>query len=108
MPWPGGPWVCCCWCGKINGSRTGAYVLCYYGFACLVWLFYRLVRAAWAVGLWLRKLSFYAASGLLIIMIELSIFHIRFDEISTATPAIILSAFLINIIFARVDDRLKF
>ncbi len=61
-----------------------------------------------AIGLWLRKLSFYAASGLLIIMLGAIYFHLRFDEIPTAIPAVILSALLINIIFGRIGDRLKF
>ncbi len=61
-----------------------------------------------ALGLWLRKLSFYAASGLLIIMVGAIYFHLRFDEIPTAIPAIILAALLVNIALARFDDKLKF
>ncbi len=64
-------------------------------------------EALGAVGLWIRKLSFYAASGLLIIMLGAIYFHLRFDEIPTAIPAVVLSALLINIMFARIGDRYK-
>ncbi len=75
-----------------------------------VWFgyFIGLSEALGAVGLWLRKLSFYVASGLLIIMLGAIYFHLRFDEIPTAIPAVILSALLINIIVARIGDRYKF
>ncbi len=58
-----------------------------------------------AVALWLRKLSFYAATGLLGIMVGAIYFHVRFDAIANAIPAVILSALLISIIITRVKDR---
>lgn len=60
------------------------------------------------LALWLRKLSFYAATGLLGIMVGAIYFHLRFDAVANAIPAIILSGLLISIIITRAKVRFNF
>ncbi|GAC34724.1 DoxX family protein [Paraglaciecola polaris] len=56
---------------------------------------------AGAIGIWLKKLSISAASGLLIIMAGALYFHLVYDAVANAVPAIVLSLLLINIIHNR-------
>ncbi|MDP5029893.1 MAG: DoxX family protein [Paraglaciecola sp.] len=56
---------------------------------------------AGAIGLWLRKLSVYAASGLIIIMLGATYFHVAYESVANAVPAIILIALLGGIIALR-------
>lgn len=57
-------------------------------------------EAAGAVGLWIRKLSVYAAAGLIIIMAGATYFHIAY-KVPSAIPAIVMILLLINIILVR-------
>ena len=59
---------------------------------------------AGAVAIWIKKLSIIAASGLLVIMAGATFFHVVYDSVANAIPAVILCAFLINIIINRVND----
>lgn len=55
---------------------------------------------AGAIGLWFRKLSIYAAAGLIIIMVGAAYFHIAY-AVPSAIPAFVLIAVLAGIIVLR-------
>ena len=55
-----------------------------------------------ALGLFVRKYSVIAASGLLVIMLGAIFFHVYFEEASHALPVILLSIFLAVILRIRV------
>lgn len=59
-----------------------------------------------AVGLWIRKLSFYAAAGLLGIMAGAVYFHVNYDAIANALPALMLGLFSVVIMVNRYRERL--
>lgn len=58
-------------------------------------------EVAGAVGLWLRKLSVYAASGLMVIMLGAAYFHIAYEGFPQSIPAIVLLALLGGIVALR-------
>lgn len=58
-----------------------------------------------AIGLWLRKLSAFAAAGLIVIMAGAIYFHAAYDAIANGIPAFILSLLLINILIARIQEK---
>ncbi|GAA0780209.1 MULTISPECIES: DoxX family protein [Pseudomonadati] len=58
-------------------------------------------EVAGAVGIWMRKLSLYACSGLITIMLGAIYFHLVFDAVTHAVPAVILSLLLLNIVSSR-------
>lgn len=53
-----------------------------------------------AIGLWLRKLRPLAALGLLVIMAGAIYFHVVYDAVANAVPAVVLSALLLVILNA--------
>ena len=56
---------------------------------------------AGAIGIWIKKLSAKAATGLSLIMAGAIYFHVVYDAVANALPAVILALFLINIIVNR-------
>ncbi|MBU2877689.1 DoxX family protein [Aliiglaciecola lipolytica] len=57
-----------------------------------------------AIGIWFKKLSVYAASGLLVIMLGAIYFHVVYDAVANAIPAIVLSLLLVTIIINRKQE----
>lgn len=63
---------------------------------------------AGAIGLFIRKLSAIAASGLIAIMLGAIFFHVKFEVVSHAVPAIVLTILLAIIISVRRQDAIWF
>ena len=63
---------------------------------------------AGAIGLFIRKLSAIAASGLVAIMLGAIFFHIHYEVVANAVPAIVLTVLLAIIISVRRHDAIWF
>ncbi|MCJ8339149.1 MAG: DoxX family protein [Pseudomonadales bacterium] len=59
-----------------------------------------------AVALWVRKYSALAASGLILIMLGAIGYHIAFDPIVLAMPAVILATLATIVFFGRKRDSI--
>lgn len=60
------------------------------------------------IALNVRKLSSYAACGLLIIMGGAIFFHTLYDSVANGIPAVVLSLLLINILVRRQKEKAVF
>lgn len=61
---------------------------------------------AGAIGVWFKKYSLYAASGLVAIMGGAIYFHLVYDGAANAVPAIVLAILLVNIIVNRRKEQI--
>lgn len=60
---------------------------------------------AGAIGIWFKKLRIYAAGGLLIIMAGAVYFHVVYDAVANAVPAVVLALLLTHILANRAKER---
>jgi len=63
---------------------------------------------AGAIGLFIRRLSAVAAAGLASIMVGAVGYHLHYESLSEAVPAVILLGFSVIIVFARRHDNILY
>ena len=62
---------------------------------------------AGGVGLWIPRLSSWAAAGLVVIMIGAAVSHLLNDPFSTALPALVLGGLCAGVALARRSQALR-
>ena len=78
------------------------------GLPLLFGYFIGVCEIAGAIGLFLKKLSSLAALGLALIMAAAAAYHVAFDPITQAIPAIVLMLLAISVLFMRRSDSIIF
>ena len=63
---------------------------------------------AGAIGLFIRRLSAVAAAGLASIMVGAVGYHLHYESLAEAVPAVILLVFSVIIVFARRRDNILY
>ena len=85
--------ICRRWNCEADGRAGGTREFCETGHAAWFGYFVGICEIAGAIGVYLRKLSALAAAGLAIIMIGAVGYHVTYDPIGNAVPALVLLIF---------------
>ncbi len=62
-------------------------------------------EVAGAVGLWLRRTSVLASAGLFFIMLGAIYFHVVYDAVANAVPALVLALLMVFIFISRKNQN---
>jgi uncharacterized membrane protein YphA (DoxX/SURF4 family) len=89
---------------KVLGTPEMAEGFTHFGLPLWFMTFIGLCEVAGAVGLLLPRLSFWAASGLAIIMVGAVVLHVTYDDVATAVPALVLLVLMGYIAWQRRRD----